>query len=86
MDCLRKLKELTLYTVESPFVDNTFFVEVVLEFEKGAFGLSNNRTLTIPVNIVHEKDMTINNASWEYLPSFLKPTEMKTNYLTIGYE
>jgi hypothetical protein len=40
----------------------------VLEFEKGIFGLSNKRMISIPVNIIKQKDMSAKNASYDYLP------------------
>ena len=55
VDCLKRLKEMTPYTVENQWVENTFILEVVLEFEKGVFGITHHRSLQIPLKIVRKR-------------------------------
>ena len=62
---------MTYYTVESEWVDHTFILEVILDFEKedgmrGVFGgglLSRTRKISLPVKIFMKKDSNSNNSN-----------------------
>ncbi|CDW77640.1 UNKNOWN [Stylonychia lemnae] len=83
VDQLKRLKEITQYTVDNQFMENQFILEIVIQFDKSLFGVISNRQISLPINIYQKKEI-IQQKLIDDLYQIYQPKLFKQNYYSIA--